>query len=69
MIKVLCQGPSGKHQHYESHGVAVRVLNLHKHPKPRVMLLTVEDAGLACEFEVLVAVLKADSRMKIWHDL
>ncbi len=46
MIKVLPQGPSGKHQHYESRGVAVRVLNLHKHPKPRVMLVTVEDAGL-----------------------
>ncbi len=40
-IKVLRQGPSGKHQYYES-----RVLNLHKHSKPRVMLLTVEDAGL-----------------------
>ncbi len=47
-IKVLHQGPSGKHQHYES-----RVLNLHKHPKPRVMLLTVKDAGLVCEFEIL----------------
>ncbi len=47
-IKALRQGPSGKHQHYES-----RVLNLHKHSKSRLMLLTVEDAGMVREFKIL----------------
>ncbi len=37
LIKVFRQGPSGQHQQ----------------PNPRVMLLTVEDAGLVCEFEIL----------------
>ncbi len=34
-IKVLRQGPLGKHRHFEPREVAVRVLKLHKHPKPR----------------------------------
>ncbi len=52
-IKVLRQGPSGSHRHFEPREVAVRVLKLHKQPKPRVMLLTVEDVGMVCEFEIL----------------
>ncbi len=54
-IKVLRQGPSGNHQNFEPREVPVRVLKLHKQPKPRALLLTVEDAGLVCEFEIFQA--------------
>ncbi len=52
-IKVLRQGPSGKHQHFEPREVAVRVSKFQKQSKPRVILLTVEDAGLVCEVAIL----------------
>ncbi len=51
-IKVHRQGPSGAHRHVEPREVSVRVLKLQKQPKPRVMLLTVEDAGLVCELDI-----------------
>ncbi len=50
---MLRLGPSGNHRHFEPREVTLRVLKLHKHPKPRVLLLTVEDAGLVREFEIL----------------
>ncbi len=50
-IKVLHQGPSGKHHHFEPREVAVRVLKLQKQPKPRVMLSIVEDAGLVVSLQ------------------
>ncbi len=57
-IKVFRLGPSGKRLNQELSAVTVRAAKLHKQPKP---LLTIEDAGLDCVLEILLAVLKVDS--------
>ncbi len=44
-IKVARLGPSGKHHNQELSAVTIRAVNLRKQPKPRLLLLTVEDAG------------------------
>ncbi len=48
-IKVVRLGPPGKRLNQELSAVTVRAANLCKQPKPRVLLLTVEDAGLVRE--------------------
>ncbi len=47
-IKVARLGPSGKRNNQE-----LSAATWHKQPKPRVFLLTGENAGLDCAFEIL----------------
>ncbi len=48
-IKVVRLGPPGKRLNQELSGVTVRATTLRKQPKRRVLLLTVEDAGMVRE--------------------
>ncbi len=68
VIKVVRLGPLGKRLNQELSAVTVRAAKLHKQPKPRVILLTVGDAELVCELEVLMAVLKVDSKVNMRHN-
>ncbi len=49
VIKVARLGPSGKRHNQELSAVTISAKTLPKHPKPRVLLLAVEDAGLVRE--------------------
>ncbi len=53
VIKVVRLGPLGKRLNQELSAVTVRATKLHKQPKPGVILLTVGDAELVCELEIV----------------